>query len=278
MVFFASFEGSRYPCCVKQFKRLILVIIWLAVGCRPVETPLVDTQWRLVRYRTQGEIKTAVPGNLFHLTFTETDIKGHTGCNQFDGLVTYRQFQKVHIAPFQQTTFDCPGSFLRLQAQVVMPILQNATSYEFVQPNLRLLTADGDEIEFEAVTNDQDVFLPDRNLINQKVWELVAIENSGGVLPTVPGPAITLIISEEDASGFAGCNDYAVTPIFMVADAFILQLEKLSHSLMSCGFALDEQERIFFDILRQSETFILTNDTLELVSRNGKLTFQLAEE
>lgn len=148
-------------------------------------------------------------------------------------------------------------------------ILKTISSYQLEEERLTLLGESGVLI-FEPL-QPEGTPIPFDGFYDVD-WDLVALENDGGILPAND---ISLRMSRFTATGSGGCNIYSAEPSIIGA-ANIVEFASLVHGSESCGFALDEQERIYFEILSRVQSFSLSEDTLILFASNGTLTFNAA--
>lgn len=244
-------------------------LLLLLAGCTAVFEPengLSGTEWQLVRYGTLGEIETAVPVIQFTAVFNDTTLQGHTGCNDYAYSYTLRRQNQISLTDVTELETDCPGSLLRQQETALNNILRQATT--FTIENGLLTLGNGEETAvFQPLTSPE----PNPPLTNFYYidWQLVALENNNGPLPT---DNITIHFTPEEATGFSGCNSYTI-PLFIIEPANIIQLENISQTFESCDFATTEQERAYFALLTTTEAFQQEENTLILYSPHGTLFF-----
>ena len=104
-------------------------------------------------------------------------------------------------------------------------------------------------------------------------WILMEI---GGEPPIGEG-RITLVVDEESAGGWSGCNHWGGTPA--ITDE-TLRLDEIVATAMACEDArVMDQESAYLGILGQSSTWAIDDGTLLLRSPAGEtLAFRSAEE
>lgn len=88
--------------------------------------------------------------------------------------------------------------------------------------------------------------------LNGTQWELVRLNGK----QVVPETTVTLTISEDRFSGFAGCNRYSGSPM----------RDRYAITMLSCGDSTDQQEERFLGTLALVGRYQIAGDRLRMFS------------
>ena len=224
--------------------------------------PLEGTNWQLNGIVQDGVLIESWVDEEITAVFTNGELSGHAGCNTIGGSYTIDS-TKITELNILATAKMCNSERNQREQQFLdafSKIEQFATTHE------SLTLSDIDNNPLLTFTK-----APPPNPLSDVTWELVALETPDGPLPT-RGTVITAEFQKERISGTGGCNIYAAST-FLSADAFILLVNDIGHSLENCDNTTQQLETTYFNLLETAESFTIENKTLTIFSQRGKLTF-----
>ncbi|MDW8316379.1 MAG: META domain-containing protein [Anaerolineae bacterium] len=164
--------------------------------------------------------------------------------------------------PFQQFPRTGQGS------EVVCP--PNTTTYEL---RVELVTG---QVEFRQITINVNVPPPPppppppSDPLRGTGWMVVNLSAGGAIVTLVPGTNITMVFSQDGRiSGNAGCNSYNGT--YLVGGGNSISFGALGASMQMCANppGVMEQEALFLSLLRQVNSFEVTDGGQTLMLKSG---------
>ncbi len=212
---------------------------------------LAGTDWDLVTYGDQMPVPDAVPT----IQFTETEINGSTGCNNFFGGYT-QDGASISIAQMGSTMMACEG--LMEQEAAILQMLQAAKSFTHDQTTLTIHTAEGDLV-FKM---KEDLPLAGTE------WTLNGIAQDDAFVSTPIDGEVTAVFNNEQMAGSAGCNNYFAP---YTVEGTSLTLGPVGSTEMACEDEINQREMEFLAALEGVTGYSVNRDTLTLTDATGKI-------
>lgn len=138
----------------KNFKRMknviylgLLGLLFLQATCEKgtkSSIELLNTDWKLVSYAYKGKkvMATSMEGRTANIKFTEDDINGNTGCNNFFSSYIIKGNQ-IEVSNLGVTKMACRGKDIMYQEEAFATLLRGTMTYEIKDKELWLKKEDG---------------------------------------------------------------------------------------------------------------------------------------
>jgi heat shock protein HslJ len=227
----------------------------------PEPTILDGSLWRLASIGQGETVQSALTGNLVLVSFSNGEILGYAGCNQFGGpfLTEGETITKVEAASTQML---CVDEAVMTQETTLLAGLAAATSYT-IEGDILTINHSGGSLGFTKVIS------PAESLGTE--WRLQAFSIGADAQPLATGTSITLTFGEDGmVSGSAGCNTYTGPYTF---NGTALSIAELAQTRMACEEPILTQETNFINALRSARHAVVDGDLLYIVHDDGILVF-----
>lgn len=236
-------------------------------------TPAVPLPLEGVKWQSQGIVRdgalvsTWVDAEIT-ATFADGRVTGAAGCNDY--FANYEvDGQSLSIGDVGSTKMACDEERNQREAEFLAALV-DVTGYETDLTTLTLTDAEGQPL---LIFQQQATSLPSE--LYGIVWQLVALETADGPLPAPRNTVVSAQFVDDVVAGNGGCNPYAAG-YHLAAEAFVLFIGDLSRGNEFCADVINQQERLFFQMLAAAESFSLENDTLIIYTTDGTLSFTRA--
>jgi heat shock protein HslJ len=231
---------------------------------------LAGTLWELAEFAPeQGTELVAVPdGVSATISFSEDQVSGSGGCNQFTGSYT-TDGSSISIGPLATTLMGCLPEVAVVEAAYLMR-LDEVTTYAIVEGTLTL----SDDAGTVVLSYTESVPLP----LEGTTWLATGINNgTGGVTSLIEGTTATAVFTDDaTVSGEAGCNTFSGG---FELDGEAITIGPLATTRMACADAdLATQEANYLAALERVTTWTITRDRLELRDESGALQVSYAAQ
>lgn len=239
-------------------KRLALVLLLASCTTPPAVPPvapvvkLPNTEWLLTSMRG----KPLIEGTRITLQFDEKGAGGYSGCNWYGGDYTLSG-SKLTFGLVSATARGCMQRGVGRQESDYHAILRNLGDFKVDDDRLVMHDPSGNPVlEFTRI---KALPMDPAKLVGTR-WRL-------------PGSPVTLELTADAMSGFAGCRDYTGT---YVAKGDKIKFTSISMSSTDCAKSrktLVAEENYTTD-LSETERYSLSADRLEFTTASGrKLVF-----
>ncbi|MCP4418247.1 MAG: META domain-containing protein [Chloroflexi bacterium] len=253
-------------------KRIWLIVVALLVlamtaACtsvgdtEPADQPgenssLVGTDWDLVTYDDQK----ALPDGALTVRFTEDEINGSAGCNNYFGGYTLDGVS-ISIDRLGSTEMACDG--LMEQEAAFLQMLQTAESFTLDADSLIIHTTEGNLV----FKQKEDLTLTGTE------WTLNGIAQDEAFVSTAIDSEITAVFENDQIAGSAGCNDYFAA---YETDGDALTLGTIGSTMMMCEDEQNQREMEFLTALESVTGYSISRNTLTLTDadNNPLIIFQ----
>ncbi|HEX6387301.1 MAG TPA: META domain-containing protein [Anaerolineae bacterium] len=233
-----------------------------------VPLPLEGTRWQLQGVAQDGALVSTWVDVEITATFVDGRVTGSAGCNDY--VASYEiDGESPSIGDVSITDMACDQERDQREAEF-LGALAEVAGYETDGTTLTLTDAEGEPL---LIFQQQSTSLPPE--LYGVVWQLVALETPGGPLPAPRGTTTTAQFVDDVVAGNGGCNPYTAG-YHLAAEAFVLFIGNLSHANDYCDDVVNQQERLYFQMLEAAESFTLENDTLIIYTTDGTLSFTRA--
>lgn len=230
---------------------------------------LVAHRWGLIEANDQP----AIPGTLVTLELSEGFVSGSDDCNGFSGSMPLANdgALKIDFAGYARTAAGCGSPEILAQAELVVAVLEEATSY----------TLDDDRLTITDAAGNKLVFGPQPEvLLTGKTWNvpmLYTILPDGGIQgdALVEGTEITLTFNADGTlEGNASCNTYGGN---YTLDGASITIDSLFSTEMGCPDppGIMEQEATYLDTLQAVTTWEIGMNGLTLTTDDGRILGEL---
>jgi heat shock protein HslJ len=238
-----------------------LILLWLlalmaATGCgddqdgAPAAASLPESPWTLVSGIDVKGWETAPPG----VTFSQGQLSGSTGCNQFTAAYTV-DAEKLAIGDVAATLMACTGAAAEVE-QAFLSALGQVTSWHL----------DGDELVLEGGAPPLRFEVP--SLVGD--WTATSLLNGDAVTSPVAGTELTATFTDDGKlTGSAGCNTYTTT---YRADAGAITIAEPATTRMLCDTPVMEQEQAYLAALKRTTAYRVEGSRLSLLTATGTFT------
>lgn len=248
---------SRNAVWARLIATLVVILFW---GCASTSQKTETSATESVSVQSAAAVAPIVSvaqdgdGRLLHMTF---DQGNHTAKIQYEG-----------------QTIDLVGQ------RMASGIRYTNDEYELLGKGSLVELRKGDVLLFRGESIHQseggaagEVEVAD---LKDTAWKLLSyLSPDGEMVAPLPGPAVTLRITDERASGFTGCNNY-FGPYQLKGDQ--LTFGPLASTRMAGSDAQNRQESIFLGLLSEVRHFHVVDEQLQLCNEDGKVLFIFAEE
>jgi heat shock protein HslJ len=220
---------------------------------------LDGSEWVLLTLNGQS----LVEGTHITLSFDGAEARGYAGCNGYGshgGVFAGpgRLKERKEVAQTVRLCLDPEGVIE--QEEAYMGALQAAVSYRL----------DGDRLELSDGSGRATLIYQRRtgertnpaDLIGTK-WQLVSLDGDS----LIPGTTITIVFLPGEATGSAGCRDYAAR-YEVIGDSLIVTYLEMKDTACTPTVELLAQEGRFTDALG-TNYFLLAGDRLEMYTWQG---------
>lgn len=223
---------------------------------------LAGTSWELTQYAAEGETALTMVPEVVRATadFTEDQISGSGGCNNFSGTYT-TDGDTIEIGPLASTQMACGPAVTAVESGYLAR-LGAATTYAITESTLTLSDGSGQAVLEYTATEPTS--------LTGTTWAATGINNGkGGVTSLVAESTVTAEFADDGTlTGDAGCNSYTGT-YEVLGDT--ITIGPLATTRMACEPELNEQEANYLAALENATTFTLDRDRLELRNDEGSL-------
>jgi heat shock protein HslJ len=222
------------------------------------QTGLAGTSWILRSFSTaSGSSVDAVKAAPAALAFTENEVSGSTGCNDFSGTYTSdEEALTITLGPMTQKA--CTDPALTAQETALVAQLAKVASYTSDDTGLTLKDSSGTTVL---------VYGPGLSGV-EGAWTATGVNNGkGAVQTTTLTEQITAVFGPDGGlSGSGGCNDYNAT-YTVSGDA--LTLGPVAATKKACADDVMTEENAYFAALGNVATFDIKGTTLTLRDGTG---------
>jgi heat shock protein HslJ len=234
---------------------------------------LTGTEWQLVSWNGSSPIEGSTVTLAFH---DEYRVSGHAGCRGY--VATYEASGDDIKFPWLAMTGDiCTESeALMEQEGEYTTILEWATDYRLSQGQLEILTARGEVLTFESLSEDAAASLEGTTWMLTAFIEERVVEGMAAplLMPTdlLAETQITATFEDARVRGSAGCNTYGAA---YVRAGSSLNLETPAATEMACSgpVGVMEQEQRYLGFLRGVTTYHIHGNQLWLETSDGRALF-----
>jgi heat shock protein HslJ len=206
-------------------------------------------------------VGSALTNSLVLISFSDGQIHGYAGCNQFGGpfLTEGETITSVEAASTQMLCLD---EAVMEQETALLGGLATATSYT-IEGDTLTINHEGGSLGFTKVDS------PAESLDTE--WRLQAFGMATDAEPLVTGTTITLTFGKDGmVSGSAGCNTFN-GPYTLNGTA--ISIEELAQTRRACDEPILTQETNFINALRSARHAVVDGDLLYIVHDDGILVF-----
>jgi heat shock protein HslJ len=239
-------------------------LLFMREGADAFDPALAAHRWGLIE--ANGE--PAIPGTLVTLELSEGFVSGSDSCNEFSGSMPLANDGALNInfAGYARTDQGCGSPEILAQAELVIAVLEEATSY----------TLDGDRLTISDAAGNQLVFGPQPEvLLIGKTWNVPMLYTDlpdGGIQgdALIEGTELTLTFNEDGTlEGSAGCNAYEAE---YTIEGESITVNVLLITAMHCPDppGIMEQEMTFLDTLQALTTWEIGMNGLTLTTDDGR--------
>lgn len=244
-------------------------LLFMRAGSEAFDPALAAQHWGLIEANGQP----AVPGSLVTLEMSEGFVSGSDSCNGFSGSMPLANdgALKIDFAGYARTDQGCGSPEILAQAELVITMLEDATSYTLDGVRLTINDAAGNEIVFGT---QPEV------LLMGKTWNvpmLYTILPDGGIRgdALVEGTEITLTFNADGTlEGSSGCNTYGGN---YTLDGASITIDALFRTEMACldPPGIMEQETTYLDTLQAVTAWEIGPNGLTLTTDDGRALREL---
>ena len=242
-----------------------MLIAGLAAGCGGYgggNTPgIEDTPWQLV----SGKDITISDGVVVSAAFTEGNVFGSSGCNQYRGPYTL-DGDSLEIGETAGTRMACPPPADEIE-RAYLAALVDVASWAIDGEELVLSDAGGNELlryEVASITGK---------------WTVTGVKTGDAVVSPIVGTELTAVFADDGSlTGSAGCNNYTTS---YTADTGDIEIEPPASTKKLCPEpeGIMEQETAYLAALGAAATYGFNGPTMGVSDSEGKklITFTRAQ-
>lgn len=268
---------------MQKFLPILFAALLFIAGCAvPTEiTPaapgganstatLAGTQWRLESMGAADSPTPVIQRTTITLEFQpDGRAGGDSGCNSYGGTYVIRD-GKIAFGEMVSTLRACADDLLNQQEQQYILALQSTGAIEQSGDRLTIrYDNDRNVLQYARGTAAGDVTPAVPSAINLENidWVLKSFGVSGSETPVLAGTQITLLASDGQIRGSAGCNTYQ-GPYSVQGNS--IQVEALIVTERACADPnAMAQEQKFLQALQSAETFELQSDAFVITYDGG---------
>jgi heat shock protein HslJ len=101
------------------------------------------------------------------------------------------------------------------------------------------------------------------NPLNETQWQLTLLNG----LPAMPDVTVTLNLGEGEIGGNDGCNTFGGS--YTINGSTLTFGEDIFSTMMYCGDEINAQSIAFYQVLTETASYTMENQTLALLDGNG---------
>ena len=221
---------------------------------------LTATSWELSELPSDsGTTLDAAAGAAATLEFSDGNLSGSTGCNDFSGTYTVDgDSLTIELGPMTQRA--CTDTALQAQETTIVARLPKTSSYTANEDGLTLSDENGDALL---------VYVANETALAGTSWTATGVNNGkGGVEANAQTEALTAEFGPDGVlSGSGGCNTF--TAEYTVAGADGLAIGAIASTRKACADDVMQTESAYFNALGNTVTYKISGDSLTLRDANG---------
>jgi heat shock protein HslJ len=225
--------------------------------------PLEGTLWQLEYYGDQqGELTAVLPDSEITAQFTDGQVGGSAGCNQYFGTYT-TDGDKLTIEVGGTTMMACAPPLMD-QETSYLSVLNTVAAYRISGEQLQLTDAEGAVVlTYRAVTPTN---------LTDTLWQATGYNNGKeAVVSVVIDTEITAVFGPDGTlTGNAGCNDYFAE---YKVDGGQITIGPAGSTKKFCAEpeGIMDQESQYLASLEMAQVYRIEGDRLELRTTDGAL-------
>lgn len=217
---------------------------------------LADTSWVAIRFKDRD----LLPHSSLRLSFeSDTQLRGHDGCNHFRGPYTH-DTRNLQVGALARTNAACRPA-LDEQSDAYLATLSSIRGFRRGPDELQLLDATG---------TARLVFIASERILAGTEWTVLRYASENGELRDVqPGTTIRVAFqANARVVGNAGCNDFVAA---YDHEAFAITIGTARTTRKQCAepAGIMDQERQFLVALHSAANIWFYGPKLELRSPLG---------
>lgn len=217
---------------------------------------LIGTTWDLVEWMTSDGSMTLIPGTSITIQFDGENLSGSSGCNSYSGAYSANAGTLSFSGPgFISTMMACEETVMQ-QEFAYLQQLATATGY----------TLNGDQLTILTPTGDMTFAIPESITLENVEWRLNGITQGEAVVMMAIDENISLTLSDGQANGNAGCNNFFGN--YELGDE-TLSFGPLGATRMLCEDEINAREIEFFSAIEKTTAYRIERSTLHLLDAEG---------
>jgi len=240
----------------------IILLAGLAAGCGGDgggdASDLENTQWQLV----SGQDITLSDDVVVSAAFTEGNVFGSSGCNQYRGPYTL-DGDSLEIGRTAGTLMACPPPADEIERAYLAALAQVAR-----------WAIDGEELVLSNADENELLRYEVASIVGS--WEVTGINTGDAIVSPIVGTELTAVFLEDGTlSGSSGCNSYMTRYNVDTGD---IQIDPPASTKKLCPEpeGVMEQEAAYLSALESAAQYEFSGATMELSDVDGKRLVTLA--
>lgn len=229
------------------------------------QTPLIGTNWEVLRYNNGKEAVTSViNGTTITALFDENGmVSGNASCNTYSAPYVV-DGNNITISMGMSTMMACPGEGVMEQETAYLTALTTAATYSIQGDVLELRTADGALAVSYVAAEPVD--------LTSTPWQVTSYNNGrGGAVSPIIGTELTMeFLADGNVTGSSGCNQYFGP---YSAEGENIQIGPLATTRALCPEpeGVMDQEQEFLTALQSAATYTIRDGKLDLRTSEGSI-------
>ncbi len=229
-------------------------------------TALEGTLWQMVSYMdSEGATQDAIatPGTEVTAEFTQGEINGAGGCNNYFGSYVV-EGDTITIGPIGSTMMLCQPQQVMAQESAYFAALESAATYTVGDNQLVFNNADGQTVLTYMATEPLS--------LAGQTWIMTFYNNGkGGAVSALAGVNVTADFDEKgNLSGSAGCNNYSST-YETDGDAITIGPALTTRKACAEPDGIMDQESQYLAAIQNAAVYSIRGNDLELRDADGSL-------
>lgn len=228
----------------------------------PEPTALSGSQWELLFFNIDGTEQALAPGSMITAEFTDEEVVGSAGCNQYGAAYTL-DGQNLTIEQAMMTQMACVDEGVMTQETTYLSALAAVTGYTLEGDGL-VLEYQGGTLHFGRVKAAEDLAL------EGTPWVLTTFVKGEVASSLLADTTITVSFEGGTVNGTSGCNQYSGP---YTLEGMVLKVGPLAATKIACPNDILEQESTFLTSMEAASSFAIEGTQLTIMYPEGTLIF-----